>query len=378
MKYGHLERINVTLRTLAPVHIGAGESLNKKEYILDGPKGIIHFPDFPRMVDFLKQRSLLGAYENFLGNPNRQDYRAFLEENGIRPSDYAQFVKYSIDAGEAVRDVNFREVLTFIKDSQGMPYIPGSSLKGAIRTAIAAEFLKKGDWERQRVDVERADDSKPPRWYMDRETKDLERRIFYRLSITNPRDGREILNAVNDLMQGIRISDSLPIQFECLTLAGKYDRKPDGTVNPLPLFRECLIPGTEARFMLTLDTPVLNKVGFDISRIEAALAGFADQHYANFEQHFRELPGDADTSAKEGVDIIIGGGAGYPSKTIMYNLLGNQERALPVVAKLMHKQFSRHQHGKDVTHYKVSPHTLKTTRYKDVYYQMGRCALIFS
>ena len=34
MKYGHLERIEMTLRNLAPVFIGSGESLTKKEYIL--------------------------------------------------------------------------------------------------------------------------------------------------------------------------------------------------------------------------------------------------------------------------------------------------------------------------------------------------------
>ena len=122
-------------------------------------------------------------------------------------------------------------------------------------------MVRKGDWEQQRLSVERADDSKSPRWYMDTETKDLEKRVFYRLGITNPRDGREIANAVNDLMQGIRISDSDPIGFESLTLAGKYDRKPDGTVNLLPIFRECIMPGTEARFTITLDTPVLNRLG---------------------------------------------------------------------------------------------------------------------
>lgn len=377
MKYDHLERIDVRLRTLAPVFIGSGEHLNKKEYILEGSKELIHFPDFPRLVGLLKQRSLLDAYEKFLTNPNRRDFRAFLEENNVRASDYSHFVRYSIDAGEAARDVNFREVLTFIKDSQGMPYIPGSSLKGALRTAIAAELLKKGEWERERASVERADDSKPPRKYMDREAKDLEKKLFYRLGIIDPKDGREISSAVNDVMQGLRISDSAPIGFDCLTLAGKYDRKPDGTVNPLPIFRECLIPETEARFVITLDRPVLARAGLDLAEIEAALKSYADDHKANFEQYFRELPDDADSSARQGVAIILGGGSGYTSKTIMYNLFRDRERALPVVAKLMHKQFNRHLHSKDVTYYRVSPHTLKTTMYKGTFYQMGRCELIF-
>ena len=70
MKFGHLERIGARLRTLAPVYIGSGEHLNKKEYILDGPKGLIHFPDFPRGGGGSKTRSLLAPTE-LLTNPNR-------------------------------------------------------------------------------------------------------------------------------------------------------------------------------------------------------------------------------------------------------------------------------------------------------------------
>ena len=65
MKYGHLERFNITLRALAPVFIGSGERLNKKEYILNKRKGIIHFPDFALLVTFLKSRGYCLSMKSF-------------------------------------------------------------------------------------------------------------------------------------------------------------------------------------------------------------------------------------------------------------------------------------------------------------------------
>jgi CRISPR-associated protein Csm5 len=377
MRCGHLLTRPLILRTLAPVFIGSGKSLNKKEYIFDGRQGRIHFPDFPRLLDFLKSRALLPQYEQFLLEPRQRDFRAFLSENQVREKDYSAFVSYSIDAGEAVRAANFREVLTFNKECDGYPYIPGSSLKGAIRTALAAWLLKKGNWEREKRDIEAAEVPRQARYYLDKESGRLERKIFYRLGIQNPRDGRTIFDPINDFMRAVRISDSASLSFDDLTLTGKYDRKPDGSVNPLPIFRECLIPGTEVRFQMTLEIPMLDKAGLALESLETALHEFADAHYANFEQHFPELPNDAEVSARRGVDIILGGGAGYASKTLTYNLYPRREQALKLISGIMARQFPpRHGHSRDADDYQVSPHTLKTALYKEEYYQMGRCELI--
>jgi CRISPR-associated protein Csm5 len=375
MRYGHLETVNVILRTLSPVFIGSGQHFGKKEYILDVQRELISFPDLPKMTGYLKQRGLLSRYEAFLLNQREHDFQAFLNQNEVAPEEYNKFILYSIHAGEAIHNENFREVLTFIKDSAGHPYIPGSSLKGAIRTAIAAARLKEGNWSRDWRNIEQADEPNPRR-YLKRETDMIERKIFFQLEHQD-RNGNIINNPINDFMRGIRISDSVPIGFENLTLVGKYDRKPDGYVNSLPIFRECLAPGTEIKMTMTLDLPMLKKVGLDLDGIQKALHYFADQHYANFEQYFAELPEDADISTQQGVDIILGGGAGFISKTFIYNLAGSQSKALPQVAKIMTKQFPpQHQHSKDVAHYKVSPHMLKTACYQGSYYPLGRCELI--
>lgn len=377
MKYGHLERLKLTLRALSPVFIGSGEKLSKKEYIFEPQKGMIYFPNLARLMDYLKQQGLLPAYESFLIQPGQNDLHAFLIANRIPENDYATFVSYAIPAGEAARATKFRELYTFIKDDEGRPYIPGSSVKGAIRTALAAHLMKTANVDRLRRSVLSADDAQPARKYLFRESECLEKDLFCRLGITDPYGKKNLSRQpVNDLMRGIQISDSAPLGFDQMTLAGKYDRKPDGTVNSLPIFHECLVPGSEAHLIMTLDTPILKKAGVDARTIENALHSFAVEHYANFEQFYKESPKDAPVDVQQGVDLILGGGAGYVSKTLAYNLFPKREEALKLVTKIMHKQFSKHGHMKDTKVYRVSPHTLKTSRYQNQCFQMGRCELI--
>ncbi|MGI6705944.1 MAG: type III-A CRISPR-associated RAMP protein Csm5 [Clostridia bacterium] len=381
MRYGHLEKAEIRLRTLSPVFIGSGESLTKKEYIFEDESGTIHVPDLARFTAFLSKRGLIAAFEEFVTHPHKNDLRAFLSEHKVGKKDYHSFVRYSVDAGEVAASERFRGLLLFVKGPDGYPYIPGSSVKGAIRTAIAARLVQAGNYERNVADIDRAiDDFRGRRRYLSYQTDALERKLFCRLNYTDPRNTDRIRwdNLVNDFMRGIQISDSSPIGFENLTVCGKYDRKPDGFVNLLPIFRECLAPGTETVFSMTMDLPVLAKAGIDVKFIKDALHSFADMQYEYFDRHFASLLEDADTAAKEGVDIVIGGGAGYATKTIMYPLVRPHQRALRMVGRMMTKQFSRHQHEKDATLFKVSPHMLKTTMYKGKYYQMGKCEVIFS
>ncbi|HZJ84464.1 MAG TPA: type III-A CRISPR-associated RAMP protein Csm5 [Syntrophomonadaceae bacterium] len=377
MKYGHLERLDITLRTLAPLFIGSGESYTKKEYILDPDTRQIHFPYLPDLITYLKNRNCLQEYEKFLLRADKNDLGLFLKENKIRPKEYDEFVAYSIDAGEAIENEQFREVLTFMKDAYGLPYIPGSSLKGAIRTAIAAQLIKEDDFNWARRGIENADTSVRPRRYLSREDNNINRRIFFRLEHKDIRTNELIRNPINDFMQGIRVSDSHPLELINLTLVGKHERKPDGSVALLPIFRECLIPGSEAKLQITLDKPILAKAGITIDFIERALHNFADDHYESFEQHFEEKSEDAEIAANQGVDLILGGGAGFVSKTLIYNLYNEREMALARAAFILNKQFPpNHGHSKSLRLYKVAPHVLKTTKYKGQYYQMGRCELI--
>ena len=382
MRYGHLERVEIVLRTLSPVFIGSGEQLTKKEYIYDRDDGVIYILNLAKLVEYLSAKRLEGAYERFLLSPRKNDLHAFLYENGVSREDYGSFASYAIDAGEVASSEHFRGVLMFLKGPDGKPYIPGSSLKGAIRTAIGAKLLEKGKYENETERIEKAAavyKNRDRKRYVSMEARHLESRLFCKLGITDPKKHDRVKwNSIpNDFMRGISISDSLPIEFKNLTLCGKHDRKPDGKSEQLPIYRECLAPDTEARFVMTLDRTITDKLGIDLNFIQDALRSFSEKHYENYEKYYKDLPEDAEDKSTSGMKIILGGGSGYVSKTLTYPLVRDRERAVKLVSEMMMKQFSKHEHEKDLKVYRVSPHILKTTMYKGKYYHMGKCELTF-
>ena len=71
-------------------------------------------------------------------------------------------------------------------------------------------------------------------------------------------------------------------------------------------------------------------------------------------------------------DLVLGGGAGYISKTLVYALAPNKEDAVYVVRKLMESMFKRGHHGLDT---EISPHALKMAEVDGANYLMGLCYL---
>lgn len=71
--------------------------------------------------------------------------------------------------------------------------------------------------------------------------------------------------------------------------------------------------------------------------------------------------------------ITIGGGAGYISKTVPYNIYPDRE-VVQVVSNILEASAPRHGHKNDVKR-GVSPHTLKTTKYGGRTYQFGQCEI---
>ena len=124
------------IRVLNPVHIGSGQSISPTGYFIDKDKGHFNFlkmetlfqdPDFsPYQEEFIREAGL----SRYIGNIVR-------DHNLLK-----RHVLYSIPASPQARSSNPTEVKEFIK-SAGRPYIPGSSLKGSIISALFYYALKE-------------------------------------------------------------------------------------------------------------------------------------------------------------------------------------------------------------------------------------------
>ena len=177
-------------------------------------------------------------------------------------------------------------------------------------------------------------------------------------------------------MRGIAISDSAPVSTGQLTLCGKYDRSTDGSITIIPLFRECLKPGSELNFLMTLDYTLLRDANVNKSFIETALRDFVVLHESVFKSAFNPLDLDYINSSGNKANLLLGGGAGFASKTVQYSLVKPREQAVIRVGEVLHRSFEKHKHRLDFQNFNVSPRMMKTTCYEGQYYQMGECHLV--
>lgn len=134
-------RIKIT--TLSPVCIGNGQKLSPiADYIYDNKQ--IHYLNKAKIEDFLAQDSDLmdkyiqGIVYGMDNNKTNFSLKEFLENSlKLSPNEY---ILHSIDT----KIKSPKELNSIIKNaSNSSPYIPGSSLKGAIKTAFLYDWLKK-------------------------------------------------------------------------------------------------------------------------------------------------------------------------------------------------------------------------------------------
>ena len=357
-----LDKYTLRLVTKGPVHIGSGQKLNKKEYLFLTDEKKVLVPDLYKMYRLFEEKGLEEAYEDYMLTCSWDLYK-FLIKNGIGKNDFRNFSQYMIDIGDALDPLRSRkEINTFVKDGHGRAYIPGSSVKGAIRTALlAADLIKNNElYDEGKKDVFNSHVERGKR-YLKNESSRLEARFFSTLKIDVKND------QVKDILRGIRIADSPPISYEDMILTAKIDYSVKGNENPINSLNECIRPETSIDIQISFDKYIYEG-GWKL--ITEALQIFQEGYYDYFSSKF---PGGSDL--KEGNYMFLGGGTGYVSKTVMYPLLGKKQ-ALKKVSRLLEENFRQHNHHKDVE-IGVSPHMLKCTSYRNELLDMGLCSISF-
>ncbi len=117
---------SLKLNTLTPIHIGDGDVLRQGfDYIV-----------FQRRTYRLNVDAILEAYNERIRPGSNGMYPTpgeLLKESDLNQPN---FFRYSL-AGMPRSGKTYSELRSFLKDVYDCPYIPGSSLKGAMRTALA-------------------------------------------------------------------------------------------------------------------------------------------------------------------------------------------------------------------------------------------------
>lgn len=369
----YLQQYRLRVKTLSPVFIGSGASLTKKEYLFVPQSKEIRFVNQQQLFHLLESKKLTSAYEDFILG-KQKDLYIWMTSQNLKQEEICSVQSYSIYAGDAMdtsSGFNLTGIQLFMKDAWNHPYIPGSSLKGAIRTAILAELTSKRNYATRLWDYKKKLNNNSPEIFKC-ESKKVEAECLHLLKYHDNR-GHEISasNAVNSVMKGIQITDGKPLSSDCLTLCSKVDISTKGEPKSINTARECIRPGFISEHLLTLDTQILAEANLNVPAIQNAIHRAYEIQDQYFLSRFPKIQG-MDTTPSNGFELFLGGGAGFASKTILYSMLKGD--SLSLTAGLMKHQFPQHYHDQDVER-GVSPHMLKCTRYDGKFYLMGRCEI---
>ena len=362
-KLDHLEVYDLTLEVKSPLFIGSGADIQKFEYILSG--NTVSFIDNDKLFALLIKTGKIDAYEKFiLSSSSNYNMYAFLKNScGYTEAQIDSVCRYRVSAGDAMdRDHSLKEIKGFMRNNAGKAYVPGSSIKGAIRTCMLADMILKSGRKGSKEEL------------ADRRAVIPEGRYLNTLSNkVDKATGIRKDDPVNSIMRGISVSDSEIIPDSDMILIQKIDVNVEGDGKPLNLVREAVKPGAKIRFRLTLDTSIL-KGKISAGSILKNIDDFDEFYYNNFIMKFDEVPGEVHVPLKN--SLILGGGSGFFSKTLDYEYLSFDD-ALELVTDIMKSGFRNHKHENDIRK-GISPHTLKYTKYKGGLYQMGICEVSIS
>ncbi len=367
------------LKLEGPLFIGSGNKIKKKEYYYDSKENKVYFYNNLKLQQRVVALGLADQYVDYMLCEQQKTLYDFCKSSNISRGQFNDALVYSVPAQNAMGGDRGREqdIEAFVRDAMGHPYVPSSSVKGALHTALMTYFMMQNPQNKPRmgyIDLEKAWDMRKE---ANRLNKESETKFFHTLNCKKDKN-----NAVNSIMRGIMLADSAPLDTQMILC-----RKKDIHVNagqPITaggaggadkykhiLIRECLPPGIEVKIPMVLDPKLA--VGITLETIKDAIKVFDEQYVKTFQDHF-ELPGKA-LRPELGAHLFLGGGSGYNSKTVTYTLLG-QEKGLEFVSSWMKASFRAGKHEGDQA-LGISPHTIKYTNVGDQLLPFGLCKVEF-
>lgn len=265
--------LKLKITILSPIHVGNGETLREGLDFIE-EDGMIHVLSIDRLIDKFRNRP--EALDR-MASPGFS-IKGFLGDFGVSATEVS---RYSMRGGQP----QVKEVRQAIKAGMSYPIIPGSSIKGAVRTAVLWSLTHDADknfaLRPKAVQVLQktlaaAGQERRPR---DRfAARNLERKFIEKEFIdpADKRGRRKILGPNNSLMRIIQAPDA---QFEVrdLTLCtvkvssenhnGRHMWKTFGRerqnvtdhMDATPLYVEALRPGSQSPISVKIDEFLLDR-----------------------------------------------------------------------------------------------------------------------
>lgn len=349
-----IKRFEVEIETLSPVHIGSGDILTNKLANYDANSHQLTILSLPRLQAYLLEHpERINRFISFCDS-QRQMLPDLLREWSVSAS---QLAAYQLHCARAVNG----DVRAFIRGADGMAeaYVPGSSLKGALRSAIARALfvtnspmrVKLSSLMTQLVSIVDAPGADMNRIKAnERRRRQLRQEVSRLIFVRKSKKAERGDDSNYDLMRYLQVGDSAPFSDNSMLVCAvdvmtsrvepgmKVLRKKFNT----PTYIESIAPHEKTHCNMRLLTmlnqspaaEVLPAIGSNHGQIDqlwapcrSASRNLIEQEIAFYQYHagevaqemlgwFSRLANQVQASSDDTCMLPLGWGSGYDAKTV--------------------------------------------------------------
>lgn len=376
------EIASLCLQIITPIHIGDGTKLTAKDYFFSSKEQKAYFFNVRKWHQFIYQHGLFSAYEKYISNVHdKRNLLTWLEEHDFTLEDVKDIITSESLATVNIINVEKKNTLNdvnkHVHQLDGSLYVPGSSIKGAFRSAILYVLLKKKPAIKNRYwQLVNAEINKPyfnPRKSLNRLTTNLENDLLHTLQLEEKHKPVPSNNAVCSSLRGLQVSDTLRSENIQVAILQKIDagfnKFGKAGFHPLPIFKECMLPGAKLMFDVKLDKAMMATVGINsIDDLLSITQQYVDEIIRILKDAFKKEHPDPFCGI-DAANIFVGGNVGFHSKTLLALLAPDDNTAKNTIKVLLNKECPKHEH---IIYDKfASPRLLKCTIYNGELLMMG-------
>ena len=381
-----IDHAKLSLTIVSPTNIGGPETLTTKDYMYNYDAGEVYLLNNYEWFRFLARHNKLAEFEIYMQNE-------MVRPNGRTMYDWA---KNTIGASQLTKDVlgpaigsimkssiynegrknSLNDITPQIRGANGDVYIPGSSIKGVIDSAIISHMLRNNKAFRSTVQRELR---KVLDVYKRKNARNLFKDIFKMVNLailkhihvlTN-NEGKPFKAILASAFRGISVSDAMPMSAIQTEVLKKEDScvDEDGT-HEISVHRECILPNQKFTFTLTLDTAITKEIGItSIDQVLDILQEDFDAMHKLLASKFKKVSPSI-FKALEPANAYIGSNTGFVQKTIIMAAFTDDEKTgIDIIRVILDMNFEKAKHAtKDPS---IAPRALKLVKWNGHYYEMG-------
>ena len=341
----NIVKYKMKLEVLTPLHIGGADyksKLDKKEYVFDKDKRTLTLIDTEKFVAFLMKKNLFDEYifhiqKNVNFKRNEQDRNIklidFLKKNNIYKNIEEFRKKAPIKVDMNIENMN--DIKLMLRNIEGKPYIPGTSIKGALINFLLVNYIinnrDKFKNEKNKIleiaqKANNDNDIKKSKNNIKRIVNDIEKYIIYG-------DNKELEKSKKF---GISVSDSYTNSNIDIDFYQDIDEKRNAKTEnekskPMPVVREYIMSNSKFDFDVTLDIDLLEKSKLEIRNMDDLIKALESTTTYLINSVLE------DKNSPQTENLILGANTGFLQKTIVYALFEDKKERLEVIKKLLHK-----------------------------------------